>query len=170
MNQNYTQTVEIDVDKQSKTKQYVGIALVLVSFGFVFLSIFVNWFCMIGFGLSFALGMASIQLYNSVAKEFVYDFSSARFVVTKKTVINRYKRVLVLLHNDVENLRLMQNLLDDACIIACNKTHAAGVYELIFKEGEHLRRLLFEPDEYMLALMLQTYGDKCEKDNYSEIV
>ncbi len=167
MNGNYSQTVEVEVTKSSKTKQYVGIGLVLLSLGFVMLAIFVDWLFMIGFGLAFTLGMVFVQVYNSVAREFVYDVSTKRLVITKKTVINRYKRVLVVLHSDVENLTIMQGLIDEASIVACNASDM-GVCELNFKEGDNTKRLLFAPDDYMLALMKEIYADKCQIDGITE--
>ncbi len=164
MNQNYTQTLQVAITKNSKTKQYAGFALLLLSGVFLIVSVFVSWFCMIAFAISFVASMVLLQLYNDVAKEFVYDFSSERIVITKRTLINRYKRVIDISHKDVEYMQKANNF-HDKSIIACS-ANVDEAFEIVFKSGDNTHSLFITPDDYILALLRQKYGNKCQWDNF----
>ncbi len=153
MCEQYNQTVEITPDNGSKTKQILSVSAILLSLGFVMLSVFVSWFFMFGFGAFFIIGMIYLQLYNSLAKEYTYSFSYERLVIAKKNVVNRQSRILCVLFEDVVSFDLMQGMCDDSDIVACQTANEAGVRELLYREDGKIRRLIFEPDDYMVALI-----------------
>lgn len=162
MTEQYSQTVEVAVTSKTKAKQWIGIGLVLFSLGFLMLTIFLKWYFVFAFAVILTVGIIYIHNYNNTAKEYIYDFSPKRLVVAKKDVIGRTRRMLSLVYNDVARCGLMEGLAADGDIIACGATHEQGVYQIIYKDGEITRRLLFSPDTYMIALLKETLGEKTE--------
>lgn len=153
MTEQYTQTVEVVVDGKAKRTQWIGIAAMLISLGFVVLAAFVSWYLMFGFGAFLLIGIVQMHRYNLVAKEYVYSCSEVRLVVAKKDVVNRTRRMLAVLFEDVTAFAPLEGLSEDGDIVCCKNVSDAGVYELSFKVGDEQCRLLFSPDEYMTELI-----------------
>lgn len=153
MVEQYSQTLEVEVGQKSKQKQWIGIALVLFSLGFLMLSIFYSWWFMFGFASIFVVGCIFIYSYNKTAKEYTYEFNPTRLTIACKDVVNRQKRILTLLLKDVQEFSVMSDIADDDDLACCNKAYDMGVWQIIFMLDGKKRRLLFAPDEYMIALI-----------------
>ena len=149
----YTQTVDVVVDGKAKRTQWIGIAAILISLGFIVLAAFLNWYLMFGFGAFLLIGVVQIHRYNLVAREYIYSYSDTRLVIAKKDVVNRTRRVLGVLFKDVISFAPLESLSEDDDIVCCKNVSDMGVYELNFKVGEEVRRLLFAPDEYLTELI-----------------
>ena len=149
----YTQTVEVVVDGKAKATQWIGIAAILLSLGFIILAAFVNWYLMFGFAAFLLIGIVQIHRYNLVAREYIYSYSDTRLVIAKKDVVNRTRRVLAVLFKDVTSFAPLEGLSEDGDLVCCKNTGDMGVYELNFKAGDEVCRLLFAPDEYMTELI-----------------
>lgn len=167
MTRQYSQTVEMTVSSKTKSMQWIGIAAVLFSLGFLMLTIFLKWYFVFPFVIILAVGIVYIHFYNVSAKEYIYEFSPSRLTVAKKDLMGRTRRLVSLMLADVESGSVMEGLSDDNDIVACNAAYERGVYQLIYKEEEKRYRLLFAPDTYMQALLLEALGDKFE--NCSEV-
>lgn len=155
---NYSQSVEIEVSSRAKRLQMAGIALVLFSLGFVLVSVFYNWFFMFGFAVFCAAGIVCMHFYNKTAKEYIYEVNPNRLVIVKKDVMNKQTRVLSLLLKDVTDFCIMNDICNDiddgGDFLFCNKAYDMGVYQIVFKtDGGDSKRVLFVPDEYMIALI-----------------
>lgn len=170
MTEQYSQTVEVTVTSKAKAMQWIGIGLVLFSLGFLMLTIFLKWYFVFVFVIALSVGVIYLHIYNSVAKEFIYDFSRTRLVVAKKDVLGKTKRLVVLLYDDVISCGLMEGLYDDSDVVACGPTHEYGVYQILYSASESEQseqkktfRLLFTPDTYMTALLKETLKEKFSK-------
>lgn len=152
MTDQYSQEIDVVVDPSDKKKQYIGIFATLFSLGFVVLAFFISYYFFIGFGIMFIFGIFYIQLYNFVIKQFTYDYNSQRLVIVKKDVVNRQKRMLCVLLDDVKSFEIMDGLFTEEDVIACSKS-SENVYQLIYSENETTKRLLFSPDDYLVALL-----------------
>ncbi len=86
--------------------------------------------------------------------------SPGRLVVAKKDLMGKTVKKLSLMLVDVKSLELMQGIADDDDVIACDQTYDKGVYQLVYGEDGSVRRLLFAPDDYMLALLKEALRDK----------
>lgn len=154
MVEQYCQTLDVEVESKSKQKQWIGITLVLFSLGFLMLSIFYSWWFLFAFALTFTVGCLFIYLYNKTAKEYTYEFNPTRLTIASKDVVNRQKRVLTLLVKDICEFSIMSDMVDDdQDIVCCGKTYNMGVWQISFWLDGKMRRLLFVPDEYMIALI-----------------
>lgn len=159
MVEQYSQTLDVEVESKSKQKQWIGIALVLFSLGFLMLSIFYSWWFMFAFAVVFAVGCAFIYLYNKTAKEYTYEFNPKRLTIASKDVVNRQKRVLTLLVKDICEFSIMNDMVDGKDFVCCGKTYEAGVWQISFLLDGKMRRLLFAPDEYMVALIKEAINE-----------
>lgn len=157
MTEQYTQTVEVSVPPRVKARQWIGIFAVLFSLGFLMLTIFLKWYFVFGFLVIFAAGAVYLHLYNTAAKEYTYDFSTQRLVITKKDLLGKQSRILCLIYEDVQSFGIMEGIADDEDTAACNAVNEMGVYQMIYGEDGKIRRLLFEPDDYMIALLTQVF-------------
>lgn len=160
MTEQYSQTVEVTVTSKTKAMQWIGIGSVLFSLGFLMLAIFYVWYFVFGFIAILAVGIVYIHLYNTSPKEFIYDISPVRLVIAKKDLMGKTVRKLSLMLEDVKSLELMQGIADDDDVIACDRTYDKGVYQLVYGEDGNVKRLLFAPDDYMLALLKEALQDK----------
>lgn len=157
MVEQYVQELDVQVSAKHKRMQWAGIFLVLFSLGFLMLAIFLSWFFLIGFALIFAVGIEFIHIYNNVKKEYVYEFNPKRLTIVGKDVVNRQKRLLTLLFKDVESFEIMQDEYDEKCdLLYCQNAYDKGVWQIVFTLDGVKRRLLFAPDEYMVALIRET--------------
>ena len=168
MTEQYSQTAEVAITSKTKAKQWIGIGLVLFSLGFLMLTIFLKWYFVFAFAVILTVGIIYIHIYNNTAKEYIYDFSPKRLVIAKKDVIGRTRRILSLLYDDVVDCKLMEELATEGDIVACGATYEQGVYQIAYKEGEIMRRLLFAPDTYMMALLKETLKEKAEVTETAE--
>lgn len=160
MTEQYSQTVEVAVTSKTKAKQWIGIAAVLFSLGFLMATIFVVWYFVFCFLVIFAIGVIYMHFYNVTAKEFTYELSPSRLVIVKKDLMGRQSRILLLLLEDIVQIGLMDALADEDDVVACNAVNERGVYQIVYSENEKNRRLLFAPDDYMLALLKNRIENK----------
>lgn len=160
MVEQYSQTIDVDVTKKSKLMQLAGIALVLASLGFLMVSIFFSWWFMFAFAALFTLGCIAIHLYNKVAKEFTYELNRTCLCVVAKDVVNRQKRILTLYLKDMRGFGVMSSMYDGKQdILCCNNCYNMGVYEIRFDFDGTDKRLLFAPDDYMIALLNEAIAE-----------
>ncbi len=155
MTEQYTQTVEVTVSSKTKGMQWAGIVAVLLALGFLMLAIFLVWYFVFGMLALLAIGIVYIHFYNISAQEYAYDFSTVRLIVVKKDLMGKQKRILCLVYEDIIDFGIMEGLAEDEDIIACNAAHEAGVYQIVYRNADKTRRLLFAPDDYLLALLKQ---------------
>jgi len=160
MTEQYSQTVEVAVTSKTKAMQWIGIAAVLFSLGFLMLTIFLKWYFVFVFIVILAIGIVYLHFYNKTAKEFIYDYSPVRLVIAKKDLMGKTSRILSLLFDDAISCEIMDGAADDDDVMACGAVHERGIYQIVYSEGEKTRRLLFAPDDYMLALLKEALGDK----------
>ena len=134
-------------------------------------TIFVAWYFVFCFLAILAVGVTYIHFYNVTAKEYTYELSPTRLVIVKKDLMGRQRRVLLLLLEDVQSIGLMDALADESDAVACNAVHDVGVYQALYKENDRTRRLLFAPDDYMLALLKDRVGEKfCEDYRETDVI
>lgn len=160
MVEQYSQTLDVEVGQKSKQKQWIGIVLVLFSLGFLMLSIFYSWWFMFGFACIFIVGCIFIYSYNKTAKEYTYEFNPTRLTIASKDVVNRQRRILTLLIKDICDFSLMSDIVNEGDIVCCDKTYDMGVWQICFMLDGKKRRLLFAPDEYMIALIKEAIKQK----------
>lgn len=149
----YSQTKELTVSASDKKMQYIGIASCLLSLGFIILSVFVSYFFMFGFAAFLIIGLIFIHFYNKVPREFTYDYNEQRLVIVKKDVVNKRSRILCLLLSDIESFGPVEGLTDANDIIAGSRELSADSYQIVFRENGAVKRLIFEPDDYLLSLL-----------------
>ncbi len=160
MTEQYTQTVDVDIPRFVKRYQFCGILFILFSLGFVMVAIFLSWYALIGFALFFAIGAVNLHIYNSAAKEYIYEVSTERLVIAKKDVLNKTKRIANILFKDVNGFSSLEDMYcEDTDILACSDPYSEGVYALSFCIDN--KRLLFAPDEYMTELIKQNLSAIC---------
>ena len=153
MNEQYSQTVEVSVPKGAKAKQWVGIGCILAALGFVMLSVFHSLLWLIAVALFAVAAVINIHFYNDTAREYSYDVSAQRIVIVKKDVVNRQRRLIAIPFENITSFGVMQSMLDEDDIMAANAAYDDGVYELIFRDNDKLKRLLFAPDSYMIEII-----------------
>ena len=153
MTEQYSQNIDVAVSRRAKATQYIGIAAVLLSVGFIFAAAFYNWYLMFAFAAFLAIGAIEIHVYNATPREYIYDFSPKRLVVAKKDVVNRTRRILSVLYEDVASFAPLEGLSEESDLVCCSSAGEEGVYELNFKAGDSMRRLVFKPDEYLTQLI-----------------
>ena len=151
MTDQYSQTVDVSV--KGRSRQWIGVAAFLISLGFLIASIFFNWFMMFGFGFFMIAGVLEMHLYNASIKEYIYDYSPKRLVIAGKDVVNRTRRIMNILFSDVKSFGFLEGYADDSDHICCDSPGTSDVYELIFTADGIDRRLIFAPDEYLVALI-----------------
>ncbi len=153
MTEQYTQTVEVTVSSKTKSMQWIGIISILLALGFLMLTIFLVWYFVFGMLVLLAAGIIYIHFYNTAAQEYAYDFSTMRLIVVKKDLMGKQKRILCLVYEDIVHFGIMDGLAEDNDIVACNAAHDAGVYQIVYNNADKVRRLLFAPDDYLVALL-----------------
>lgn len=153
MTENYNQSVEVELTSSARAKQWSGIFGVLFSLGFVMVSIFYSWYFMIAFAVAFVFGAINLHLYNKTAREYLYEFSQNRITFVKKDVVNRQFRVLSLLIKDIRSFEVMNDICDDSQALYCSKAYDIGVWQISYEYEGTLRKALFAPDDYMIALI-----------------
>ncbi len=170
MTEFYSQSVEVSVSSKTKSMQWIGISAILASLGFVMLAIFLSPYYSIGAVALFVIGALYLHFYNTTSKEFTYEFTPTRLVVVKKDLLGKQRRMLTLMLSDVTEFAIMEGLSEERDVAACGAAYEQGVYQIIYKDGETLRRLLFLPDDYMIALLRESLGAKCDKTYFTEEV
>ncbi len=164
MTEQYVQSIDVEVSQSAKSMQWTGIALILASMGFVLLSAFYNWWFMVGFVAVLAAGGVLLHFYNKTPKEYAYEFSPSRLRIISKDVVNRQRVYLDLLFKDVVGFEIMQDVYDEKRDLLCaSKAYENGVWQIRFKLENDNKRLLFAPDEYMIALINEAMAQKFDK-------
>jgi hypothetical protein len=159
MNDNYIQTVEISIKPKDRKKQIAGMTLCLLAMGFILLSAFYSLYFLIGLFLLLALGITLLQLFASCAKQYEYNYNTKRFIVSKTNNVNRKYRMLEIAREDISGFGLFKDIIEESDICVCDNPRADGVYFFKFKLKDAETRLLFTPDEYMLALITKEMGN-----------
>jgi len=152
MTDRYSQTVDVEVKNAQIKYQILGISSILIGLGAIVLSVFISYYFMFGLAVFGILGIVFIHEYNGYPKEFTYELSLESFVVIKKDLVNRQKRILYLLLKDIEIISVLDGLFDDTDLVACSK-NSKNMYQIIYNENDQHKRLIISPDEYMIALL-----------------
>lgn len=153
MTDNYTQTIEVNMKSETRRKQILAFILILLALALFAVAAVVSWFIVIA---AVAVGIAGgvyLHLFNNSAKEYIYDFSPVRLVISKKDAVNRTRRLVTLAFADVAAFGIMQDMADKQDVCAVNDIGEKGVYQISYKENGNIRKLYFQPDDYMLALL-----------------
>ncbi|MBR4800061.1 MAG: hypothetical protein IK048_00055 [Clostridia bacterium] len=167
MTEQYTQIVEIPTTNRDKAKLIAGIAFVLASLAFLIVGILKSKFFLIGFGVLFMAGFVLIQAFESAASEYVYSISPKSFAVSKKNNAHNTKRIAILNLEKVIRVERFCDVVSKGDIIACENSGARDVFALVYEKERRIDdettkygRLLLTPDDYMLALFNENFGDK----------
>lgn len=168
MTEQYSQSVEVAVSGKLKAMQWCGIASLLLSVGFAVTAGFVSLYMLFGFGLFLLIAIFDLHFYNAEAKEYIYSFNPTRLVVAKKDIVNRTRRVMSVLFEDVTSFAPLEGMSDDGDIICCGNVSDIGVHELNFKAGDEVCRLLFAPDEYMSELIKNRLAKAVDDEEMKE--
>lgn len=153
MTDRYTQTIECTIKKDNIQKQILCIVCFLMGISLLAVAVVINLFVLIPAVVLLVGGGVFLHFYNNTPKAFTYDFSGQSLVIVKKDVINRTKRVLTLLFEDIISFEIVYDIKETDVLNACNDAGEIGVYQIIFKECDKQNTLYFKPDEYMIALI-----------------
>ena len=171
MTEQYTQTVEVPTKNADKAKLIAGIALSMLSLIFLVLGVMNNRLFFIGFGVLLVLGFVMIQLFESAPSVYIYSVSPKSLVISKKNNAHSTKRVACISLGKVIHFEEFTDVADSKDIVACEDLSLSGVYSVVFKdtlkddfgEVEKSKRLLFSPDDYMLALLKAEFSKQGEE-------
>lgn len=163
MTDNYSQSIDVEVSQKARQLQWAGIGMILASMGFVLISAFYSWYFMFGFALLFVGGGVCVHFYNKTSKEYTYDFSTSKLRIVKKDVVNRQSVYVDLMWNDVESFEIMNDVYDEKSDLMCaSKAYEQGVWQIVFWLSNEKKRLLFAPDDYLVALIKENLkGSMC---------
>lgn len=165
MTDQYIQSIDVEVRKKSKSMQWAGIGCILASLGFVLLSAFYSWWFMFGFALLAGCGGILLHFYNKTVKEYSYEFSKTRLRIISKDVVNRQRVYLDLLFKDAKRFEIMTDMYNEKSDLLCaDNAFDRGVWQIVFEVDNQTRRLLFAPDEYMVALIDETINNRIENN------
>ncbi len=165
MTEQYTQVVEVKTQNADKIKLILGILLCMLSLVFFVVAILKNRLFFIGFGVLLALGFVFIQLFESAPSVFIYSISPKSLVISKKNNAHNTKRVVCISLENIVRFEAFSDILDNKDIVACESVSNSGVYSIVYKdkmkddfgEIEKYSRLLFSPDDYLLALLQENF-------------
>ncbi len=166
MTEQYTQTVEVKTQNSDKTKLIAGIASMMLSLVFLIVAILKNHLFFIGFGVLIVLGFVLVQIFESAPSEFIYSISPKSLVVSKKNNAHNTKRKACISLEKIESIELFSDIATSGDLVCCENSSDMAVYAVIYSEYdkdfevEKHKRLLFCPDEYMLALLKENFADK----------
>lgn len=166
MTEQYTQTVEVRTQNSDKAKLIAGILCMMFSLVFLIVAILKNYLFFIGFGVFIVIGFALVQIFESAPSEFIYSISPKNLVISKKNNAHNTKRKACISLENVERIELFTDIVDSGDLVCCENSSEKSVYALIYSdfdkdfEVEKHKRLLFCPDEYMLALLKENFADK----------
>ena len=166
MTEQYTQTVEVRTQNSDKAKLIVGILCMMLSLVFLIVAILKNHLFFIGFGVFVVIGFLLVQLFESAPCEFIYSVSPKNLVISKKNNAHNTKRKACISLDNIERIELFSDVVDAVDLVCCENSSEKSVYAVVYSEYdmdfevEKHKRLLFCPDEYMLALLKESFADK----------
>ncbi|MEG2540868.1 MAG: hypothetical protein RSB59_03745 [Clostridia bacterium] len=153
MTEQYIQKVEVGLPRGARKKQIGGLVVSLASLGFIALSIFLSLYFLIAFFVFFAVGMTLLQMFGNSAKEYEYDFNCTRLVVSKTNLFGKKKRIAEVAFKSAKSFKLFSEVANQNDILACENLQDAGMYIVEFESDNKVSKLIFAPDDYMIALI-----------------
>ncbi len=155
MTDNYTQSIEVPMSKSTRLKQIICLCLFLIAITLLIISATVNWYIAIAGAVVGYLGGVYLHLFNKSPKQYIYNCSRERIVISMTDVANRTKRIASIEYQDVKRFEVFSDLADNIDVNATSNIGNVGVYLLEYNEGIIERKLCFEPDDYMIAFIKQ---------------
>lgn len=153
VNPNYIQTERVDPSRNSNSLRIIGTILGILSLGFLISAFYVSKLMFIGFGVLAASGFVLIVLNNRRSFAFTYAIDDVCLVISKEDMVRKQSRMLMLELKDIEDYSIFMDVVQKGDIIACPNIQATNVKQIVFKEMNESRRLLFSPDTYLDSLI-----------------
>lgn len=163
MSEQYVQRVEVPLRPGARRDQILGVVLQLIGLGMIAVAVFYNWYAFIAVAAFLGAGIWLTQKFYGTARQYEYDYSTERLVVSRTNIVNRRKRILEIVFDDVTFFTYFRDTAFDDDIVAADDLHSEEIKAMGFKaDGKNLR-LLFRPDDYLTALLserLKAVGKK----------
>lgn len=153
MTNQYVQIVDVELRKGARRDQIGGIVLQLLGIGLILVAVFVSYYSFIAVGILLAAGIYLTQRFYSTAKQFEYDFSTERLVISRTNIVNRRKRILEVVFPDVTSFTYFKDMIMEGDIIATDNARGEDVKTMTFRADGKEFRLLFSPDDYLSELI-----------------
>ncbi len=159
MTDNYTQSIEVPMSKSTRLKQIICLCLFLIAITLLIVSATVNWYIAIAGVVIGYLGGIYLRLFNKSPKQFIYNCSRERIVISMTDIANRTKRLASVEYCDIKYFELFSDVADNVDINATGNIGNVGVYLVRYNEGGIERKFCFEPDEYMIVLFKENLAN-----------
>ena len=153
VNPNYIQTEKVDPSRNSNSLRIIGTILGILSLGFLIAAFYVSYYMFIGFGFLAVSGFVLIVLHNRRAFSFTYAIDDVCLVISKQDMVRKQSRILMLELKDIEDYSIFMDVVNKGDIVACPDTQSTLVKQIVFKEMNENKRLLFSPDTYLDSLI-----------------
>ena len=153
VNPNYIQTEKVDPSRNSNSLRIIGTILGILSLGFLISAFYVSYYMFIGFGFLAVSGFVLIVLHNRRAFSFTYAIDDICLVISKQDMVRKQSRILMLELKDIEDYSIFMDVVNKGDIVACPDTQSTLVKQIVFKEMNENKRLLFSPDTYLDSLI-----------------
>ncbi len=164
MTEHYVQTQDVKQSAKDRAKLIGGILLMLASLAFLIVAVLVNYWYFVGFGALIIAGLVLVQFYESLAAKFFYATSEKRIVISKKNNAGNGKRLASVEYANVIRVERFSDIVTKDDLIACDNTGDRDVFALCYKENEVNKRILFKPDDYLIALLKEIMPEKVENE------
>ena len=164
MTEYYVQTLDVETSAKDKAKLIGGALLMLFSLAFLIVAVLVNYWFFIGFGAFIVSGMILVQIYESLAAKFCYSTSEKRIVVSKKNNAGNGKRLASVEFASIKRIERFCDIVSKDDIVACDNTGDQDVYALVYQADGVNKRILFKPDDYLIALLKEIMPEKFEQE------
>lgn len=168
MSEHYVQRITAAPSKRARIARIVGTALEFLSVPFILLAAFLNVYMLIGLFLTFGAGVAVLQIYNNEPRSFEYDFNKTRLVVSSETTIRRRRILAEISFENASSFGELSADINPSDIFACEKPNTQGAYFLEYKLSDTDKRLIFQPDDYLKALIIGVLEDKTKRAETEE--
>lgn len=153
MSEQYVQRVDVPLRSGARRDQILGIALQLLGLGMIAVAVFYSWYAFIAVAAFLGAGIWLTQRFYGTARQYEYDYSEERLVISRTNIVNHRKRILEIVFEDVLFFTYFRDVAFEDDIIAADDLHSEEIKAIGFKAEGRNFRLLFRPDDYLTALL-----------------
>lgn len=154
MTERYVQKVEVELRHGARRDQILGIVFQLMGLGLIPVAIYLNYWVFAAAGVALAFGIWLTQKFYSTPREYEYALSGSRLIVSRANLVGRGRRMLEIALADVSSYDGFYDMQMPSDFVAAGSVNAPGVKVIVFTAEGTEHRLLFEPDDYLHALLL----------------
>lgn len=155
MNSFYSQSVENPMPASARRKQILSLVMFVIAAGLILISFTVSYYALIAVGAVALAGAVFTSSYNKTIRKFTYDVGEAHLIFSSTNVLGKTQRSESIAFSQVTKFSYFSDIVEVGDLIMCPAPNAEDVCAISFNNDNGIQRVLFQPDDYLRALLAE---------------